>query len=166
MSRRWRFLLFTVPLVMVLDQASKWLVNRLIPLHDCIPVVDGLFNLVNIRNRGAAFGFLNRSDIDWQLWFFLAATIVACLIIVQLIRKSGEAPLLWLGFGLVMGGALGNLIDRLRERAVTDFLDFYWQNAHWPAFNVADIAICVGAGLAGLAIILGHDKRGLDQPAK
>ncbi len=166
MGRRWRFLLFSVPLVVFLDQASKWLVNQTIPLGGSIPVLDGLFNLVNIRNRGAAFGFLNRSDIDWQLWFFLAATIVACLIIVQLIRKSGEAPLLWLGFGLVMGGALGNLIDRLRERAVTDFLDFYWQNAHWPAFNVADIAICVGAGLAGLAIILGHDKRGLDQPAK
>ena len=91
MRTRWRILLATVPMVIVLDQLSKWLVNRTIPLDGSVPVLPGFFNLVNIRNRGAAFGFLNRSDIDWHLWFFLAATIVACLIIVQLIRKSGEA---------------------------------------------------------------------------
>lgn len=166
MRTRWRILLATVPLVIVLDQLSKWLVNRTIPLDGSVPVFPGFFNLVNIRNRGAAFGFLNRSDIDWQMWLFLGATIIACWIIVVLIHRSGRAPLLWTGFSLVMGGALGNLIDRLRERAVTDFLDFYWQNAHWPAFNVADIAICVGAGLAGLAILLGHDRRDLPSSQK
>ena len=166
MRTRWRILLATVPMVIVLDQLSKWLVNRTIPLDGSVPVLPGFFNLVNIRNRGAAFGFLNRSDIDWQMWLFLGATIIACWIIVVLIHRSGRAPLLWTGFSLVMGGALGNLIDRLRERAVTDFLDFYWQNTHWPAFNVADIAICVGAGLAGLAILLGHDRRDLPSSQK
>ena len=95
MRTRWRILLATVPLVIVLDQLSKWLVNRTIPLDGSVPVFPGFFNLVNIRNRGAAFGFLNRSDIDWQMWLFLGATIIACWIIVVLIRRSGRAPLLW-----------------------------------------------------------------------
>ena len=159
MERRWRVLCLAAPLVLVLDQASKWLVNRSLPLDASVEVVPGLFNLVNIRNRGAAFGFLNRFDIDWQLWLFLGATLLASAVIIQLVRKSGHAPVLWWGLGLVMGGAVGNLIDRVRERAVTDFLDFYVGDAHWPAFNVADIGICVGAGLAALAILLGHDKR-------
>ena len=135
----------------------------LIPLNGGFPVIDGLFNMVNIRNRGAAFGMLNRSDIDWQVWLFSAATILATVVILALIRKSGQAPLLWSGFSLILGGAYGNLIDRLKEHAVTDFLDFYWGDLHWPAFNVADIAICVGAGLAILAILLGHDQRGLPE---
>ena len=77
MGRRWRFLLFSVPLVVFLDQASKWLVNQTIPLGGSIPVLDGLFNLVNIRNRGAAFGFLNSAETDWQFWLFLAAECAA-----------------------------------------------------------------------------------------
>ena len=87
MRTRWRILLATVPMVIVLDQLSKWLVNRTIPLDGSVPVLPGFFNLVNIRNRGAAFGFLNRSDIDWQMWLFLGATIIACWIIVVLITK-------------------------------------------------------------------------------
>ncbi len=104
---------------------------------------------------------LNRSDIDWQVWLFLASTIVATAVIITLMRKSGRAPLLWSGLSLILGGAFGNLIDRLKERAVTDFLDVYYGTWHWPAFNVADIAICVGAGLTILAMLLGHDRRGL-----
>ncbi len=159
MDTRWKILLFSAPAVVIVDQFSKWLINKMLPLNAVSPVIDGLFNLVNIRNRGAAFGFLNRHDIDWQIWLFTAATVAATGIIVSLIHKSGRAPLLWAGLSLIMGGALGNLVDRLRERAVTDFLDFYWGAWHWPAFNVADIAICVGAGLSTLAIMLGHDRR-------
>ncbi len=163
MDSRWKYPLILAPLALAADQASKWLVNASIPLNGGFPVIDGLFNMVNIRNRGAAFGMLNRSDIDWQVWLFSAATILATVVILALIRKSGQAPLLWSGFSLILGGAYGNLIDRLKEHAVTDFLDFYWGDLHWPAFNVADIAICVGAGLAILAILLGHDQRGLPE---
>ncbi len=161
MDARWKYLLTLAPLAVVLDQASKWIVNETIPLNSGIVVIDGFFNLVNIRNRGAAFGMLNRSDIDWQVWLFLASTIVATAVIITLMRKSGQAPLLWSGLSLILGGAFGNLIDRLKERAVTDFLDVYYGAWHWPAFNVADIAICVGAGLTVLAMLLGHDRRGL-----
>lgn len=160
---RWRVLAVSAPLVLVADQLTKWLVNASIPLNGGFEVIPGLFNLVNIRNRGAAFGFLNSPDIDWQFWLFLVATLAATAIILVLVRKSGRAPLLWYGFGLVLGGAFGNLVDRVRERAVTDFLDFHLGEAHWPAFNVADVAICVGAGLAALAILLGHDRRGLPE---
>lgn len=136
-------------LVLVLDQWTKWLILHQIPDHASIPVLPGFFNLVNIRNRGAAFGFLNRSDIEWQFWLFLAATLVAFGAIVALVRTwPKNSPVLFASLGLVLGGALGNLVDRVRFRAVVDFLDFSLYGWHWPAFNVADIGICCGAFLA------------------
>ncbi len=163
MNARWTLLLSAAPAVVLLDQLSKRLVNEALPLGASLPVVPGLFNLVNIRNRGAAFGFLNRSDKDWQPLLYLGCTLLAVVVDLNLKKQSGRAPLLWTGLSLVLGGALANLWDRLSERAVTDFLDFYLGDAHWPAFNVADIAICVGAGLTCLAILLGHDRRGLPE---
>lgn len=152
MPRRYRILGLAAAVALVLDQVSKWIVMQYIPEHRPITVIEGLFDLVNIRNRGAAFGFLNRSDIEWQFWLFLVATIVAVWAIIVLVRSSDEDPLLFTALGLVMGGALGNLVDRVRFRAVVDFLDFYWGDWHWPAFNVADSAIFVGAVLACLIL--------------
>ena len=135
----------------VLDQITKALVFASIPLHTEIPVISGLFSLVHVRNRGAAFGFLNRHDISWQFWLFLAATLVAAVVIVILARNARPKEYVFFtALGFIFGGALGNLIDRVRYRAVIDFLDFYWKDWHWPAFNVADIAICCGAVLAVL----------------
>ncbi len=152
MRRRYRILGGMALLALLLDQLSKWLVMRVIPEHRPVTVIAGLFDLVNIRNRGAAFGFLNRSDIEWQFWLFLCATAVAVWAIIALTRSAQEEPCLFVGLGLVMGGALGNLVDRVRFRAVVDFLDFYWGDWHWPAFNIADSAICVGAALACLTL--------------
>ena len=152
MPRRYRILGIAAIVALVLDQVSKWAVMQFIPEHRPITVIAGLFDLVNIRNRGAAFGFLNRSDIGWQFWLFLAATVVAVWAIVMLVRSSDEDPWLFTALGLVMGGALGNLVDRVRFRAVVDFLDVYWGDWHWPAFNVADSAIFVGAVLACLIL--------------
>jgi len=158
MSSRWRIFFSAAAAVLALDQLTKlWIVRNLTPTSE-IHVIPGFFSIVSVRNRGAAFGFLNRSDIDWQFWLFLAATLVAAWAIIMLVRKSGHAPLLWTGLSLVMGGALGNLIDRIRTREVVDFLDFYIQDAHWPAFNIADVGICVGAGLTALAMLLGQDR--------
>lgn len=134
---------------MALDQLTKWLTVQHIPEMGSVPVIAGFFDLVNIRNRGAAFGFLNRSDIEWQFWLFMMATLVAFGAIVSLVRTwPRHSPLLFCSLGLVLGGALGNMIDRIRYRAVIDFLDFSIYGWHWPAFNVADIAICCGAFLA------------------
>ena len=135
-----------------LDQITKYIVMQTVPEYRSVTVIDGLFDLVNIRNRGAAFGFLNRSDIEWQFWRFLGATVVAVWAILMLVRSSHDEPWLFAGLGLVMGGALGNLVDRIRFRAVVDFLDIYWGDWHWPAFNVADSAIFVGAALACVII--------------
>lgn len=147
-ERKYWILFGAALLVFVADIFTKWLAQKFISPNDAIVVIPGLFDLVNIRNRGAAFGFLNRSDIEWQFWLFLCATILAFGVIIFMTRQSSRQPLLVLGLGMVLGGAAGNLLDRIRYRAVVDFLDFYWQNWHWPAFNVADMGICIGAFLA------------------
>ena len=152
MRTRYRLLGGYALLALLLDQLTKFWVLAAIPEHKSITVIPGLLDLVNIRNRGAAFGFLNRSDIEWQFWLFLLATLVAAVAIILLVRTAQEQPWLFRALGLVMGGALGNLIDRIRFRAVVDFLDMYVGDWHWPAFNVADMAICIGAGLACLLL--------------
>ncbi|MBO4369721.1 MAG: signal peptidase II [Desulfovibrio sp.] len=158
MKARFKLLMFCAGLVLLLDQVSKWLIVQSIPEYKSVPVIPGFFDLVNIRNRGAAFGFLNRSDIEWQFWLFLGATILACVTILYLVRTMKESsPLLLVGLGCIFGGALGNLTDRLRFRAVVDFLDVYWNEWHWPAFNVADTAICLGAFC--VCVILCFEKK-------
>lgn len=150
---RYGLLLGVGGLVVLADQLSKLWVMAAIPLYGTVSVVPGFFDLVHIRNRGAAFGFLNRHDIEWQFWLFLVATLVAVGVIFALVRAADRRQrLLVAGLGLVLGGAVGNLLDRVRFRAVVDFLDFYVGWWHWPAFNVADIAICCGSFLVGLSL--------------
>ena len=161
--RRYALLGGVAAAVIALDQLTKWWVVTTLPEYQSVPVIRGFFDLVNIRNRGAAFGFLNNPDISWQFWLFLAATLVAVGAIVALAREArGNTPLL-LGLGLIMGGAIGNLIDRVRLRSVVDFLDFYIGTWHWPAFNVADIAICCGAALTCVVMYLA-DRADRRQP--
>ncbi|MCC8193837.1 MAG: signal peptidase II [Deltaproteobacteria bacterium] len=149
MRNRYAIIAAATAAVTLLDQATKALVLSTIPLYTEIPVIKGLFSLVHVRNRGAAFGFLNRHDISWQFWLFLAATLVAVAVVVMLARSSkADDHAFFVSLGLILGGAAGNLIDRIRFREVVDFLDFYYGSYHWPAFNVADIAICCGAALA------------------
>lgn len=152
MHARYRLLGGYALLALLLDQLTKFWVLAAIPEHKPVTVIPGLLDLVNIRNRGAAFGFLNSPDIDWQFWLFLPATLAAVVAIILLVRTAQEQPWLFRALGLVMGGALGNLVDRIRFRAVVDFLDIYVGDWHWPAFNVADMAICLGAGLACLLL--------------
>lgn len=139
--------------VFILDQWSKYEVNAHIPPDKAIVIIPGFFDLVNVHNRGAAFGFLNRSDIEWQFWLFLFATLIAIWAIFVLLKGAQNRPFLYMGLGLILGGSLGNMLDRLRYRAVLDFLDFYWRNWHWPAFNVADMGICIGAFMACIAVL-------------
>jgi signal peptidase II len=132
--------------VVLLDLVTKLWVQKSLGLYTAKTVIPGFFNIVHVLNRGAAFGFLNRSDIRWQTYFFFAATALAVLIINHLLRMAREGDwLLVIGLGLILGGALGNLIDRIKTGEVVDFLDFYWKSYHWPAFNVADMAIFLGS---------------------
>jgi signal peptidase II len=146
MLKSYRIALPIAVLVVILDQLTKlWIQDHMV-LYTTRTVVPGFFNIVHVLNRGAAFGFLNRSDIQWQTYFFFAATALAVLIIFHLLRMArDDDKLLITGLGLILGGAVGNLIDRIKTGEVVDFLDFYWKSYHWPAFNVADIAIFLGS---------------------
>ena len=146
MRKSYRIALPIAVLVVILDQLTKlWIQDHMV-LYTTRTVVPGFFNIVHVLNRGAAFGFLNRSDIQWQTYFFFAATALAVLIIFHLLRMArDDDKLLITGLGLILGGAAGNLIDRIKTGEVVDFLDFYWKTYHWPAFNVADIAIFLGS---------------------
>ena len=147
MSRKLSLFLTILVVGVILDQSTKLLVVRALPLEGQIPIIEGFFNLVLIYNRGAAFGFLNRHDIDWQRPFFVVVSILAVGLIAVLARsKEDDGPFYVYGLGLILGGALGNLVDRVRLGVVVDFLDFYVGEWHWPAFNVADMGICIGAG--------------------
>ncbi len=133
-------------LVVVLDQMSKLAVLRLIEPYQTIPVLPG-FNLTLAFNRGASFSFLADAG-GWQRWLFSAISVAASVVIVVLLRRTAPGDRLnGIGLSLVLGGAVGNLIDRLWLGHVVDFLDVYYGTAHWPAFNVADSAITVGAAL-------------------
>ncbi|MCX7163501.1 MAG: signal peptidase II [Rhodocyclales bacterium] len=132
-------------LVVVLDQASKlWILGSL-RLFETLQVTS-FFNLVLVLNSGAAFSFLAGAG-GWQKWFFVGLALVICTWLLGLLRRHAAERLLPAALSLILGGALGNVIDRLRFDAVVDFLDFYAAGYHWPAFNVADSAITVGVGL-------------------
>ena len=137
--------LFLALAVLVLDFASKrWVESVLFP-GEQIPLT-GFFNLVLTYNAGAAFSFLSDAS-GWQRWFFSAIAAVASVFIVHLLRKHAAEKLFCVTLSLILGGALGNLWDRITLGHVVDFLDFYAAGYHWPAFNVADSAIFVGAML-------------------
>lgn len=146
--RRFYFLLAILWAVVALDQASKWWIMATFRLHELQEVVPGLFNLVYLHNSGAAFSLLASVEGVWKQWFFVVVAIAALAFILVLFKQYCVAAMAYtVAFGLIAGGAVGNLIDRLRFGSVVDFLDFYLGGYHWPAFNVADSAICVGVGL-------------------
>ncbi len=153
MKRNDHLLLWPALTVVVLDQISKVLIQATIPVHGSVPILGGFFDLVHVRNRGFAFGLMNRPTGPLFFAFMLAATAGALALLLCWFRRlrEGRWPVI-LGISLILGGAVGNLIDRLRYREVIDFLDFYIGPYHWPAFNLADSAITVGT--IGLALIM------------
>ena len=144
-KRNYHLLAFPALIIIALDQITKLIVVRTLHIHESVPVINGFFNLVHIRNRGMAFGLMSRSDSDLSLYFLIGATIGAVILLIFWFRKlKSEDRKIIIGLSLILGGAVGNLIDRLRLKEVIDFLDFYLAQYHWPAFNVADSAITIG----------------------
>jgi signal peptidase II len=130
-------------LALILDQVSKLVVANSMQLYQSIPITS-FFKLTYVRNTGAAFSFLSDAG-GWQRWFFAGlAILISMIIAVWLTRLKPHETLLAVALSLVLGGAIGNLIDRLAYGYVIDFLDIYYQTWHWPAFNVADSAITLG----------------------
>jgi len=140
---RYRILLLTSAVVLVLDQWTKWLVDRHMTLHRSIPLVQNFLDLTYVRNKGASFGMLADSAIRVPL--FVTVAVVALLGILWYLRSQADGRSLHhLGLAMIFAGAAGNLIDRLRFGEVVDFIDAHWYQYHWPAFNVADSSITVG----------------------
>lgn len=133
--------------VVALDQLSKWEIQRTFLIGEGRWIVDGFFKLVYVRNPGVAFGLFADVAWRWRLPFFLVTVVVAVLILRRIMADARDLPAGWLVTGLVLGGAAGNLLDRLRWGEVVDFLDVWIGPYHYPTFNVADSAITVGVAL-------------------
>ena len=143
-------------LVVLLDQATKLLVLAKMPLYHSITVLPGFFNLTHIRNPGGAFGFMAAGSQGIRNLLFVGVSIVAMGLIVYFYRSTPKTyPYLASALAMIFGGAVGNLIDRLRFGEVVDFLDVYVGAYHWPAFNVADSAITVGITIFIAHLVLG-----------
>ncbi len=133
--------------VVVADQLSKWLVRQTFLIGEGRWIIDGFFKLVYVRNPGVAFGLLADVAWKWRLPFFLVTIVVAVVVLRRIMADARDLPGGWIVTGLVLGGAAGNLIDRLRWGEVVDFLDVWFGPYHYPTFNVADSAITVGVAL-------------------
>ena len=153
MKRHLPYLLLMAAIVL-LDQGTKALVTHSLDLHEYVPIVDGLLSLSHVRNRGAAFGLLSDWDVPYQSVLLAVLSLCALVAIAfYFLRLPAAARLPRLALALVLGGAVGNLIDRARLGYVVDFLHVYWRRYQWPDFNVADSAITVGVALLVLDIL-------------
>jgi signal peptidase II len=141
------------------------LVAKRITLHDSIDVVPGLFRLTHVQNQGAAFGLFSDSPSEWKVAMLILFSLAALAVVSALLWKNGNAlNATAIALSLVFGGALGNLWDRIADGRVIDFLDFYFGSHHWPAFNIADSAIVVGALLLLSEIFLAPQEKPVIQP--
>jgi signal peptidase II len=160
MKRKYRILVIIFVICLALDQASKLLIERHIPLHQARDIIPGLFAIVHVQNKGAAFGML--AGIPGAGTFFVVISLIAIVFICVYFRWVKEEEV-WtpLCLALVLTGAVGNLIDRFRLGSVVDFLDVQYRGWHWPAFNVADSCITIGVLLLALKILWGekHETR-------
>jgi len=146
--------LLLVAATLVLDRWTKVLIQKRFDLNESISVIDGFFNITYVRNTGVAFGIF--SSISSPAKSVLLSVFTACaavLVVTYSVRSPARNRLLQIALGLILGGALGNLYDRLAYGYVVDFLEFYAGSYHWPSFNVADSAISIGVGLLAIEII-------------
>ena len=145
-------------LVVILDQVTKWIADNRLDFRVPEQVFQGL-NMTLVYNRGAAFSFLSDAG-GWQRWFFIALSTVISLVLIYWLRSVDRGRIyLAVGLALILGGAIGNLIDRSLYGYVIDFIDVYYQHWHFPAFNIADSAISVGAGLL-IVDMFTHSEKG------
>ena len=145
--------------IIVLDQITKAAIAARFSMHESYAIIDGFFNLVYIMNPGAAFGFLAGASATFRYIFFIGITVLALvLIIFYLLKSKPHNILIVLSLTMIFAGAVGNMIDRIRFGSVVDFLDVYVGTWHWPAFNVADSAISIGAALMIWEMIVNRKK--------
>ena len=140
--------------IFALDRCTKWLIETRVSVQDTHTVIPGFFDIVHSTNRGVAFSLFHDSTSPWRTTALIAVALVALVVVCGLIlRSSGSDRLNLYGLALILGGAMGNVFDRIVWGGVTDFLDFYVGTLHWPAFNVADSAVVIGSGLLLLDLL-------------
>lgn len=160
--KKYGFLLSIVCSVIVLDQITKFWISSRMNLYETAVLIPGLLSFTYIHNNGAAFGILSGTDSPWVPYFFMAVTFVAIGVLTVLYRST-QPHQFWYrtSYALILGGAIGNLIDRIRFDSVVDFVDCYVGTYHWPAFNVADS--CISVGVMILAIVLLFEKEPVEK---
>ena len=145
MRNNYLFLFIVSSSLIVIDQYTKFIVTLHIPLHYSIKVVEGFFNLTHIRNSGVAFGIFSDQQSELKPYLLIFVSVIAIVAILAIFHQTGkEKRLARTGLILIFSGAIGNLIDRILHKEVIDFIDFFIENQHWPAFNVADSCITIG----------------------
>ncbi|AWN74731.1 signal peptidase II [Legionella anisa] len=153
--RKWPWFMLSL-IVIVFDQASKYLASVFLTPYKPLPVFP-MFNFTLAYNSGAAFSFLSGAG-DWHRWFFAGFSfIVSVILAVWLYRTESQARFLLAGISLILGGAIGNLIDRALDGYVIDFIDVYYKHHHFATFNLADSAICIGAGFFLLDLLINRE---------
>jgi signal peptidase II len=159
-SALYRAAYFIVSLaVLLLDQWTKGIITRTFDVHQSTTVVGGLFDLTYVRNSGAAFGLFASVDSSIKAVILNSVAVLVFIVVsAYALRSSHKSVRLQVGFALILGGAIGNLMDRVRFGYVVDFLDFSISGHHWPAFNVADSAICIGVALLFLDMLRNEEE--------
>jgi len=162
MKRKYWVLLIFCFGILLPDQWTKYVIVQKFRLYQGVEVIHGFFNIIHVRNTGGAFGIFGGEKGGIGSILFVVVSLIAIGAIVFLFVKTKEnEKTLTLSFSLILSGAMGNLIDRLRYGEVVDFLDFHLSAYHWPAFNVADSAICIGIGLMALELLIRDNKKKL-----
>lgn len=160
MTAKGKFIGILLLSLVLLDQATKFVIDRTFPLHHSIPVIEGFFSLTYIRNTGAAFGIFSGSHESFRRPILILFSLLAIGFILRLLWRMPKTEKgLITALTLILGGAIGNLVDRVLYGEVIDFLDFYWSSFHWPAFNFADSFITIGVVITffRLMIAKGND---------
>jgi len=167
-----RYVLLIAGVVLGLDRLSKWIIAKTIPLHDSIPVIPGLFKLTHVTNGGAAFGLFSESPSEMRIVFLIFFSLLALVVVSALLwRHTQGLNSTAFALSLILGGALGNLWDRVLSGHVVDFLEFYIGPYVWPDFNIADSAIVIGAAILMVEILFApkhqkiYEERVLPQPS-
>ena len=154
-ARKWLIALTLTPITIIIDQFTQFQVIERFQLGESLNIIPNYLNFTYVRNTGAAFGAFSQSHAAFRIPFFLIVPLIALIVISILFKRlPSNNTKLSLALSLVMGGAIGNLLDRARFQYVIDFLDFHWKNSwHFATFNIADSAICIGVGILLLDII-------------
>ncbi|MDD5434177.1 MAG: signal peptidase II [Nitrospira sp.] len=156
-----KYLLLTVVagVVIVFDQASKYAVQNMMAIHDYMEIIPGFFNVTYVQNPGAAFGIFGRTTGISRFVLLVGISLFAlAMLLIMYEKTTGKFTLTHLAIAMIIGGAVGNLIDRIRLHWVMDFLDFYWNGNHWPSFNIADSAITIGTLILMFNILFSRNR--------